>query len=48
MDVEFNFHSGGMGMSFFDKMFASVGIGAAKVDTILTNDRLIAGDEVFR
>jgi sporulation-control protein len=35
-----------MAMSFFDKMFASVGIGAAKVDTILTNDRLIAGDEV--
>lgn len=33
-------------MSFFDKMFASVGIGAAKVDTILINDRLIAGDEV--
>lgn len=33
-------------MSFFDKILASVGIGAAKVDTILNNDRLIAGDEV--
>lgn len=37
---------GGMFMSFFDKMFASVGIGAAKVDTILNNDKLVAGDEV--
>lgn len=46
MDIVFTFYSGGMAMSFFDKMFASVGIGAAKVDTILTNDRLIAGDEV--
>ncbi|NSL50874.1 sporulation protein [Calidifontibacillus erzurumensis] len=33
-------------MSFLDKMFASIGIGAAKVDTILANDRLVAGDEV--
>lgn len=33
-------------MSFFNKMLASIGIGAAKVNTILVNDRLVAGDEV--
>lgn len=33
-------------MSFFKKMFASVGIGSATVDTKLENDRVKAGDVV--
>lgn len=33
-------------MSLFNKVLASVGIGAAQVDTKLTHDRLIIGDEV--
>ncbi|ANB59525.1 sporulation protein [Anoxybacteroides amylolyticum] len=33
-------------MSLFHKMLASIGIGAAKVDTKLLSERLMAGDEV--
>lgn len=33
-------------MSFFNKVFASVGIGSAKVDTKLENDTLTAGEQV--
>lgn len=33
-------------MSFFNKVFASVGIGAAKVDTKLERDRFAPGEEV--
>lgn len=33
-------------MSFFNKMFASIGIGAAKVDTKLTTDTFKAGETV--
>lgn len=33
-------------MSFFNKVFASVGIGAAKVDTKLEKDRVMPGEEV--
>lgn len=33
-------------MSFFNKVFASVGIGSAKVDTRLEKDRVIPGEEV--
>jgi sporulation-control protein len=33
-------------MSLFHKMLASIGIGAAKVDTKLISERLMAGDEV--
>ena len=33
-------------MSFFNKVFASVGIGAAKVDTRLEKDRVMPGEEV--
>ncbi|MDX8361780.1 MULTISPECIES: sporulation protein [Bacillaceae] len=33
-------------MSFFNKMFASIGIGSTTVDTKLYNDRLVAGEEV--
>jgi sporulation-control protein len=33
-------------MSFFNKVFASVGIGSAKVDTKLEKDTLKAGDQV--
>jgi sporulation-control protein len=33
-------------MSFFNKVFASVGIGAAKVDTKLEKDRVMPGEEI--
>ncbi|MFE7061758.1 sporulation protein [Sutcliffiella sp. NPDC057660] len=33
-------------MSFFNKALASIGIGAATVDTKLVNDRLVPGEEV--
>jgi sporulation-control protein len=33
-------------MSFFNKVFASVGIGSAKVDTRLEKDRVIPGEEL--
>jgi sporulation-control protein len=33
-------------MSFFNKVFASVGIGGAKVDTRLEKDRVMPGEEV--
>jgi sporulation-control protein len=33
-------------MSFFNKVFASVGIGAAKVDTRLEKDRVMPGEEI--
>ncbi|WP_102348530.1 sporulation protein [Bacillus sp. Marseille-P3661] len=33
-------------MSFFGKMFASIGIGSAKVDTVLANDKLTPGEEI--
>ncbi|MCM3664344.1 sporulation protein [Mesobacillus subterraneus] len=33
-------------MSFFNKVFASVGIGGAKVDTRLEKDRIMPGEEV--
>ncbi|RSD26252.1 sporulation protein [Mesobacillus subterraneus] len=33
-------------MSFFNKVFASVGIGSAKVDTKLEKDRVMPGEEV--
>ena len=38
---------GGNTMSFFQKVLASVGIGAAKVDTILKKDQFIPGEHVF-
>jgi sporulation-control protein len=36
----------GIKMSFFNKVFASVGIGSAKVDTKLEKDTLTAGEQV--
>jgi len=37
---------GGMTMSLFNKLFSSIGIGSARVDTKLTTDQLRAGDKV--
>jgi sporulation-control protein len=37
---------GGIAMSFFNKVFASVGIGAASVDTKLEKERYTAGERV--
>jgi sporulation-control protein len=38
--------SGGMEMSFFNKVLASVGIGAATVDTKLEKEQVIPGEEI--
>lgn len=43
MKVHFN---GGITMSLFNKVLASVGIGAAKVDTKLFNSQVIVGDQI--
>lgn len=38
--------NGGEGMSFFNKALASVGIGAAKVDTKLVESSFVSGEEI--